>query len=93
MNDLLRRSLLYVSAFSKAMLRKAPSRGADAIIVDLEDAAREGRGVATVDGEMVEGPSTGPRPGAPSPARAGPAPPEGTTLNRSAHETPSWFWP
>ena len=37
MDDRLRRSLLYVPASSGAMLRKAPSRGADAIIVDLED--------------------------------------------------------
>jgi citrate lyase subunit beta/citryl-CoA lyase len=37
MDDRLRRSLLYVPASSEAMLRKAPSRGADAIIVDLED--------------------------------------------------------
>ncbi len=37
MDDRLRRSLLYVPASSERMLRKAPSRGADAIIVDLED--------------------------------------------------------
>jgi citrate lyase subunit beta/citryl-CoA lyase len=37
MDDRLRRSLLYVPASSDAMLRKAPARGADAIIVDLED--------------------------------------------------------
>jgi citrate lyase beta subunit len=37
MDERLRRSLLYVPASSEAMLRKAPSRGADAIIVDLED--------------------------------------------------------
>ena len=37
MDDPLRRSLLYVPASSEAMLRKASSRGADAIIVDLED--------------------------------------------------------
>jgi citrate lyase subunit beta/citryl-CoA lyase len=37
MDHRLRRSLLYVPASSEAMLRKAPSRGADAIIVDLED--------------------------------------------------------
>lgn len=37
MDDRLRRSLLYVPASSEVMLRKAPSRGADAIIVDLED--------------------------------------------------------
>ncbi len=33
----LRRSLLYVPASSEAMLRKAGSRGADLLIVDLED--------------------------------------------------------
>jgi len=33
----LRRSLLYVPASSEAMLRKAGSRGADGLIVDLED--------------------------------------------------------
>lgn len=33
----LRRSLLYVPASSEAMLRKAGSRGADVLIVDLED--------------------------------------------------------
>ena len=37
MDERLRRSLLYVPASSEAMLRKAPSRGADVIIVDLED--------------------------------------------------------
>jgi citrate lyase subunit beta/citryl-CoA lyase len=37
MDERLRRSLLYVPASSETMLRKAPSRGADAIIVDLED--------------------------------------------------------
>lgn len=37
MNDRLRRSLLYVPASSEPMLRKAGSRGADALIVDLED--------------------------------------------------------
>lgn len=37
MDDPLRRSLLYVPASSEAMLRKAGSRGADAVIVDLED--------------------------------------------------------
>jgi citrate lyase subunit beta / citryl-CoA lyase len=37
MDERLRRSLLYVPASGEAMLRKAPSRGADAIIVDLED--------------------------------------------------------
>jgi citrate lyase beta subunit len=37
MDDRLRRSLLYVPASSESMLRKAGSRGADAIIVDLED--------------------------------------------------------
>jgi citrate lyase subunit beta/citryl-CoA lyase len=37
MDERLRRSLLYVPASAEAMLRKAPSRGADAIIVDLED--------------------------------------------------------
>jgi citrate lyase subunit beta/citryl-CoA lyase len=37
MNDPLRRSLLYVPASSEAMLRKVGSRGADAVIVDLED--------------------------------------------------------
>ena len=35
--DRLRRSLLYVPASSEAMLRKAGTRGADAVIVDLED--------------------------------------------------------
>ena len=35
--DRLRRSLLYVPASSEAMLRKARTRGADAVIVDLED--------------------------------------------------------
>lgn len=34
----LRRSLLYVPASSEAMLRKAGTRGADTLIVDLEDA-------------------------------------------------------
>jgi citrate lyase subunit beta/citryl-CoA lyase len=37
MHDRLRRSLLYVPASSEAMLRKAGSRGADVLIVDLED--------------------------------------------------------
>jgi len=37
MDDRLRRSLLYVPASSEAMLRKAGWRGADAVIVDLED--------------------------------------------------------
>jgi citrate lyase subunit beta / citryl-CoA lyase len=36
-DDRLRRSLLYVPASSEAMLRKAGSRGADVLIVDLED--------------------------------------------------------
>jgi citrate lyase subunit beta/citryl-CoA lyase len=33
----LRRSLLYVPAFSEAMVRKAGARGADVLILDLED--------------------------------------------------------
>jgi citrate lyase subunit beta/citryl-CoA lyase len=37
MDDRLRRSLLYVPASSEAMLGKAGSRGADVLIVDLED--------------------------------------------------------
>jgi citrate lyase subunit beta/citryl-CoA lyase len=37
MSASLRRSLLYVPASSEAMLRKAGSRGADVLIVDLED--------------------------------------------------------
>jgi citrate lyase subunit beta/citryl-CoA lyase len=37
MDDRLRRSLLYVPASSEAMLRKAGTRGADVLIVDLED--------------------------------------------------------
>jgi citrate lyase subunit beta/citryl-CoA lyase len=37
MDDRLRRSLLYVPASSEVMLRKAGSRGADVLIVDLED--------------------------------------------------------
>jgi citrate lyase subunit beta/citryl-CoA lyase len=37
MDDRLRRSLLYVPASSEAMLRKAGTRGADTVIVDLED--------------------------------------------------------
>jgi len=37
MHDRLRRSLLYVPASAEAMLRKAGSRGADVLIVDLED--------------------------------------------------------
>jgi citrate lyase subunit beta/citryl-CoA lyase len=37
MDDRLRRSLLYVPASSEAMLRKSGSRGADVLIVDLED--------------------------------------------------------
>jgi len=37
MDDPLRRSLLYVPASSEAMLRKAGARGADVLIVDLED--------------------------------------------------------
>jgi citrate lyase subunit beta/citryl-CoA lyase len=37
MDEGLRRSLLYVPASSEAMLRKASLRGADAVIVDLED--------------------------------------------------------
>jgi citrate lyase subunit beta/citryl-CoA lyase len=37
MSASLRRSLLYVPASSEGMLRKAGSRGADAVIVDLED--------------------------------------------------------
>jgi citrate lyase subunit beta/citryl-CoA lyase len=37
MDDRLRRSLLYVPASAETMLRKAGTRGADAIIVDLED--------------------------------------------------------
>jgi citrate lyase beta subunit len=42
MDDPLRRSLLYVPASSEAMLRKAGSRGADAVIVDLEDGVLPG---------------------------------------------------
>jgi citrate lyase beta subunit len=38
MEERLRRSLLYVPASSEPMLRKAGSRGADVLIVDLEDA-------------------------------------------------------
>jgi citrate lyase beta subunit len=38
-----RRSLLYVPAASEAMLRKAASRGADAVVVDLEDGVLPGR--------------------------------------------------
>jgi citrate lyase subunit beta/citryl-CoA lyase len=45
-DDRLRRSLLYVPASSEAMLRKAGTRGADVVILDLEDgvlpAAKEG---------------------------------------------------
>ncbi|HXY42336.1 MAG TPA: CoA ester lyase [Vicinamibacteria bacterium] len=37
MNERLRRSLLYVPASSEPMLRKAQGRGADVLIVDLED--------------------------------------------------------
>jgi citrate lyase beta subunit len=37
MDDPLHRSLLYVPASSEPMLRKVGSRGADAVIVDLED--------------------------------------------------------
>jgi citrate lyase subunit beta/citryl-CoA lyase len=37
MDDRLRRSLLYVPASSEAMLGRAGSRGADVLIVDLED--------------------------------------------------------
>ena len=37
MDDRVRRSLLYVPASSEPMLRKAGSRGADVLIVDLED--------------------------------------------------------
>jgi citrate lyase subunit beta/citryl-CoA lyase len=37
MDDRLRRSLLYVPASSEAMLRKAGTRDADVVIVDLED--------------------------------------------------------
>lgn len=37
MDARLRRSLLYVPASSEAMLRKAGTRGADVVIVDLED--------------------------------------------------------
>jgi citrate lyase subunit beta/citryl-CoA lyase len=36
-DDRLRRSLLYVPASSEAMLRKAGARGADVLILDLED--------------------------------------------------------
>jgi citrate lyase beta subunit len=36
-DDRLRRSLLYVPASSEAMMRKAGTRGADVLIVDLED--------------------------------------------------------
>ena len=42
MDERLRRSLLYVPASAEAMLRKAPSRGADTIIVDLEDGVLPG---------------------------------------------------
>lgn len=42
MDDPLRRSLLYVPASSEAMLRKVGSRGADAVIVDLEDGVLPG---------------------------------------------------
>jgi citrate lyase beta subunit len=38
MNETLRRSLLYVPAVDPAVLAKAPSRGADVLVVDLEDA-------------------------------------------------------
>jgi citrate lyase beta subunit len=37
MSDRLRRSLLYVPASAEAMLRKAGGRGADVLILDLED--------------------------------------------------------
>ena len=37
MTERLRRSLLYVPASSEAMIRKAGSRGADVLILDLED--------------------------------------------------------
>jgi len=37
MDERLRRSLLYVPASSEAMMRKAGSRGADVLILDLED--------------------------------------------------------
>lgn len=37
MDERLRRSLLYVPASSEAMLRKAGTRGADVLILDLED--------------------------------------------------------
>ncbi len=42
MDDRLRRSLLYVPASSEPMLRKAGSRGADVLIVDLEDGVLPG---------------------------------------------------
>lgn len=37
MDDRLRRSLLYVPASTEAMVRKAGSRGADVLVLDLED--------------------------------------------------------
>ncbi len=40
MDNRVRRSLLYVPASSEAMLRKAGQRGADTLVVDLEDGLR-----------------------------------------------------
>jgi len=54
MGPSLRRSLLYVPASSEAMLRKAGSRGADALIVDLEDGVRpEAKAAARAQAERV----------------------------------------
>jgi citrate lyase subunit beta/citryl-CoA lyase len=53
-NNPLRRSLLYVPAASEPMLRKARSRGADVLIVDLEDGVLpEGRPAARALAEAV----------------------------------------
>ena len=48
-DDRLRRSLLYVPASSEPMLRKAGSRGADVVIVDLEDGVLPGAKAAARD--------------------------------------------
>jgi citrate lyase beta subunit len=54
MEDRLRRSLLYVPASSPAMIAKAGTRGADVLILDLEDGVRpEARGTARAQAERL----------------------------------------
>lgn len=53
------RSLLYVPAHSERFLAKAHARGADAIVLDLEDAVPEAQKTAARDGLAAAVPSAG----------------------------------